>query len=161
MATSIVVNGTQLQGTYGTIHVDYEDVGIRIDRFAFNGLTDPSGAGVLWISQPQATSAGFLVGYVSGFVAVQLLNATQVHEMGVAALHFEDPYLSGSSNDVADICSVGGGVLACSRAGATILQLCPETSGFNDLFIGPTVGSGCTEVVLDVVPVCTPPPATS
>lgn len=149
MASPVVVNGTQLQGTYGTVHVDYEDIGIRIDRFAFNGLTDPSGAGVLWLTQ----SPGFLVGFESGFLAVRLNNET-----GVRALHFEDPELAGSSADAADVCSVDGGVLACTRAGATILQLCPETSGFNDLFLGPTVGIGCSQVVLDVLPVCTPPP---
>lgn len=150
MATSVVVNGTQLQGTYGTNHQDYEDEGYRIDRFAFNGLTDPADAGSLYLL------FSILVNFGSGFEAVRLGNET-----GVQAIHFEDPELLGTT-DTADACSIDGGVLACTRPdGAMILQLCPETTGFNDVYIGPMVGSGCTQVVLDVVPICTPPPATS
>ncbi len=147
MATSIVVNGTQLQGTYGTNHQDYEDDGsYRIDRFNFNGLTDITGASIL-------AGPGYLQVGSSGFLAVRLGNET-----GVQALHFEDPELFGTT-DTPDVCSIDGGVLACTRPdGATILQFCHETTGFNDVYIGPTVGSGCTGVVLDVLPVCTPPP---
>ncbi len=148
MATSVVVNGTQLQGTYGTDHVDYEDEDFRIDRWNFNGLTDPSSAGSLYLE------GSILAGYESGFIAVRLGNET-----GAKALHFEDPEDLGTV-DTADSCSIDGSVLTCVRPdGATIWQLCPETTGFNDLFIGPTVASGCTQVEVDVVPVCTPPPA--
>ena len=56
-------------------------------------------------------------------------------------------FFSGFAFEDAPEADVGGAV--------AVVECC------NDLFIGPTVGSGCTEVVLDVVPVCTPPPATS
>ena len=71
-------------------------------------------------------------------------------------LEFEDTELA--APDVPATCNIAGGVLACNSGNATVLQLCPGVEvTTNDLFIGPTVGSACEEVTLDVLQVCTPP----
>ena len=153
MRTSIVMNGTQLQGTYGSYHVYYEPYRpYHLDRIAFNGLTNSSKAAILQLDDepyphelrsPETDYFSFRFG----------------NETGVQALHFEDPDLRYLGSDTINACSIGGGLLTCATAdGATIFQLCPETLGFNDLLIGPTVGTGCSEVALEVVPICTSPP---
>lgn len=76
-------------------------------------------------------------------------------------LHFEDPTYAGiPPPDEPLLCSVAEGVLNCAYGNATILQLCPGLEVFtNDLYFGPTVRSGCVEVVLEAVPVCVVPAA--
>lgn len=93
----------------------------------------------------------FLVSFETGFLAVRLAGET-----GVQPLEFEAAELAAA--DVSATCSIAGGVFECNSGNATILQLCPGVEvTTNDLFIGPTVGSACVEVVLAVLQVCIPP----
>ena len=144
LASSVLLNGTDLEGSYGSLDISYP-AGYRVDRIAFNGFTDPSSAELFFLS------LDFLVSFESGFLAVRLAG-----EEGVQPLEFEDAELA--APDVPSTCSIAGGVLACDSGNATVLQLCPGVEvTTNDLFIGPTVGDACEEVVLDVLQVCTPP----
>ena len=95
----------------------------------------------------------FLVSENTGRLAVR-----DAGETGVQLFHFEDGEYAGESMDEPPLCSVAGGVLNCAYGNVTILQLCPGLEVFtNDLYFGPTVGSGCVKVVLEVVPVCVSP----
>lgn len=147
----MVMNGTQLQGTYGSYHVYYEPYrSYHIDRIAFNGLTNSSKAAIL----QDEPSPHELLSLETDYFSFRFGNET-----GVQALHFEDPDIRYSGADTINACSINGGLFTCTTAdGASIFQLCPETQGFNDLLIGPTVGTGCSEVVLDAIPICILPP---
>ena len=124
----------------------------RTDRFAFLGFTAPNDKGVLSLSLPP----NYLVSENTGRLAVRRNGETDVE-----LFHFEDAEYAGDyPPDEPPKCSVAGGVLNCAYGNATILQLCPGLEVFtNDWYFGPTVRSGCVEVVLEVVPVCVMPAA--
>ena len=153
MRTSIVMNGTELQGTYASYHVYYEPYhSYHIDRIAFNGLTNPSKAAILQLDDESPPHE--LLSPETVFFSFRFGNET-----GVQALHFEDPDYRYLGSDTENACSIDGGLFTCTTTdGASIFQLCPETQGFNDLLIGPTVGPGCSEVAMDAIPICTSPP---
>lgn len=146
LGTSVTYNGTQLKGTYAAVSIEYP-LGYRYDAIAFNGLTDPGAAGVY-------VTPGLLQEYDFNGVADRFVGATDTE-----VLYFEFYEFQGASGDPALSCNIDGGVLNCACNGSTIFQLCPGAQvSENDLFFGPTVSSGCTSVVLDVVPLCTPAP---
>ncbi|KAF6236361.1 hypothetical protein HO173_005452 [Letharia columbiana] len=140
LASPVVLNGAQLEGTYDQIDDgDGELVG-------FNGLTDPSAAGVLSL-----TSTGFLMIDSVGQIAFRIPGQT-----GLQLLLF-DPPAEVEASDTPVVCSVATGALTCSDGVNSVLQLCPGFAVTDDLFIGPVVASGCVGVVLDVLPVCIVP----
>lgn len=147
-----IINGKHIDGTYGQLNTgDGPLVG-------FNG-SPRSKAVVLSLN-----SAGNLI----------------IDELGVIAntngplskpklLLFDQP--SETTTGVLVVCSVAGGLLACTndgcdpngnngcQTGVNILQICPEAAITNDLWIGAEVGSGCVRATFNVIRVCTRPNA--
>ncbi|CAD6591483.1 MAG: hypothetical protein ASARMPRED_005409 [Alectoria sarmentosa] len=140
LESSVILDGAQLEGTYDQIDDgDAELVG-------FNGLTDPSAAGVLSL-----TSTGFLMIDSVGQIAFRIPGQT-----GLQLLLF-DPPAEVEGSDTPVVCSIATGALTCSDGVNSILQLCPGFAVTDDLFIGPVVASGCVGVDLKVLPVCVVP----